>query len=235
MKLITSLLVLAVLLSAGCARKKAEPQADADNPHAGMDMSNNPHAGMDMKNPHAGMEMNGGPGALDLEAMMAGLPEGWSKSEPTSSMRVAQIAIAPVKGDAAAEIAIFHFPGSGGSAAANIERWQNQYTGPKGQPGSEVARTDTAMVNLLTVITTDVSGTQLAQGAMMGSAATKDLPNYRMIASVIETPSGNWFIKAVGPQKTIAANEAKIRGFIKRAKVKEGSASGHGPGDGHGH
>ena len=89
------------------------------------------------------------------------------------------------------------------------------------------------MVNLLTVVTTDVSGTQLAQGAMMGGAATKDQPNYRMIASVIETPSGNWFIKAVGPQKTMAANEAKIRAFVKRAKVKEGSA--HGPGDGHGH
>ena len=139
MKFITSLLVLALLLSAGCARKKAEPQADANDPHAGMDMSKDPHAGMDMKSPHAGMEMSGGPGALDLDGMMAGLPDGWSKTAPTSSMRVAQIAIAPVKGDAGgAEIAVFHFPGSGGSAAANIERWQNQYSGPKGEPGSSV-------------------------------------------------------------------------------------------------
>ena len=244
MKIITSLLVLALLLSAGCVRRKAEPQADATNPHAGIDMSKNPHAGMNMDstNPHAGMDMNNphagmnlsGPGSLDLEAMMAKLPDGWTKTQPLSSMRVAQISIAPAKGDAApAEIAVFHFPGSGGSSAANIERWKSQYAGPGGEPGSAPAKTDTMMVGLLTVVTTDVSGTQLAQSSMMGGAATKDMANYRMIASVIETPSGNWFLKATGPQKTMTANEAKIREFVKRAKVTEGNA--HSAGDGHGH
>jgi hypothetical protein len=221
MKIITPLILAAVLLVAGCAKKKPEDQMNEmmkGNPHAGMQMppGNNPHGGADMGEQPAMPESGG----LNIEIMMAGLPSGWTKSEPTSSMRVAQIAVAPSKGDTEpGEIAIFHFPGSGGSSAANIQRWQSQFTGPKGEPGPDVAKTDTMMVGLLTVITTDVSGVQLAASSMTGEG--KDKPNSRMIASVIETPSGNWFIKAVGPAKTIGDNVAKYRDFLKKAKVKQ--------------
>jgi len=214
------LVATAVLMAAGCSKKKPEAGMDElmrKNPHAGMDMKNLPK-GMGTDNPHGEMAEAGG---LDLDAMLVNLPQGWTKSPPTSSMRLAQIALAPAKGDAeAGEIAVFHFPGTGGSAAANIERWQNQFGGPNGEPGTQTAKTDTMMVGLLTVVTTDVSGTQLAASAMTGEG--KDKPGMRMIATVIETPSGNWFIKCVGPAKTMAAHESKIRAFVKRAKMKDG-------------
>lgn len=227
MRTFVFLLSLALVVAVGCKQKKPAMQDLEGNPHAGMDMSKIPHAGMDMKtNPHAGMNMNESPaavpGGLDLDYMMTSLPDGWKKTEPSSSMRLAQIDIAAAKGDTApATLAVFFFPGSGGSAAANIMRWQNQFTGPKGQPGDEVAKTDTMMVGLLTVVTTDVTGTMLGGAAMTGEE--KDLPNQRMLASVIETPSGNWFIKTTGPVKTMTANEGKLRDFIKKAKVKEKS------------
>jgi hypothetical protein len=228
MKIIAPLLVLLVLLSVGCKQKKPEAmdQMTQGNPHAGMDMKN-PHAGMDMNNPNSGMNAEiptNIPGGLDLDNLTSNLPSGWTKEAPTSSMRLAQISMASVAGDTAkAELVVYHFPGSGGSSMANIERWQNQYTGPKGEPGPSIAKTDTMMVGLLTVITTDVSGTQLASAAM-GMGAAVDKPNYRMVASVIETPSGNWFIKVTGPAKTMAANAANIRSLIKKVKVKEGAA-----------
>jgi hypothetical protein len=53
----------------------------------------------------------------------------------------------------------------------------------------------------------------------MGMGPTEDMKNFRMIASVVETPSGNWFIKAVGPQKTITNHEANIRTLLKRSRV----------------
>lgn len=203
MKNISLLLTLCLLLTVACVPKKKEAQPD------------------EMKLP--GLEQTHqmpSQGAFDYEAMLASLPEGWKRVEPSSSMRVAQVAITPVKGDTVgAELVFFHFPGSGGSAAANIKRWQGQYTGPKGEPGEQVAKTDTMMVGQLQVVTTDVSGTQLAS-AVMGVGSAIDLPNYRMIASVIETPSGNWFIKITGPQKTMSANEDKIRAFLKTARTK---------------
>jgi hypothetical protein len=208
MKILPLIVAAGLLVIAGCGKKP--PQ----NPHAEMDMERLKSM---MQNPHGETAETGG---LDLDAMLSNLPAGWTRTEPTSSMRLAQISLAPAKGDKdSADLAIFHFPGSGGSSAANIERWQNQFKGPKGEPGPEVAKTDTMMVGLLTVITTDVRGTQLAQGGMMGP--DKDVPNSRMIASVIETPSGNWFIKVVGPVKTMAAHEKRIHDFIKRAKLQD--------------
>ena len=211
MKNIVLLLTLMALVAAGCVPKKPEKKVDAmTDPHAGMKMPG-------QQDPHAQMPNQGG---LDYEAMLANLPEGWKRVDPSSSMRVAQANISPVKGDTAvAEVVFFHFPGTGGSADANIKRWQGQFKGPKGEPGEQVAKVDTMMVGLLTVVTTDVTGTQLAS-ASMGMGPPKDLPNYRMIASVIETPSGNWFIKVTGPKNTVAANETKIRNFVKTAKVK---------------
>ncbi|MCX6601644.1 MAG: hypothetical protein NT025_08790 [bacterium] len=208
MKITSFILVIVLLAVAGCGKKAQK------DPHAGLDMERMKSM---MENPHGQMAESGG---LDLDAMLSDLPEGWTRSEPTSSMRLAQISLAPAKGDKdAADLAVSHFPGSGGSSSANIVRWQNQFKGPKGEPGPEVAKTDTTMVGLLTVVTTDVTGTQLAQSGTMGP--DKDAPNSRMIASVIETPSGNWFIKVVGPAKTVAAHEKKIHDFIKRAKLKD--------------
>jgi hypothetical protein len=209
MKILSLILVAALLLVAGCGKKAQK------DPHAGLDMERMKSM---MENPHGEMAESGG---LDLDAMLSNLPDGWTRSEPTSSMRLAQISLSPAKGDKdPADLAVFHFPGSGGSSSANIVRWQNQFKGPKGEPGPEVAKTDTTMVGLLTVITTDVIGTQLAQGGMMGGS-TGEVANSRMIASVIETPSGNWFIKVVGPAKTVAAHEKRIRDFVKRAKLKD--------------
>lgn len=220
MKIILSILSLTLVFSLGCTKKK--PQADMDEL-----MKSDPHAGMNMSamsgDPHGEMTAQGG---LDLDAMLGKLPEGWSKTEPSNSMRLAQIVLAPAKGDKSpGELAVFHFPGTGGSAAANIERWQFQFQGPNGEPGPSLAKTDTMMVGLLTVVTTDLSGTQLGseQAASMGTGPGEDMPNSRMIASVIETPMGNWFIKAVGPEKTLAAHEPKIREFVKRAKMKKGA------------
>jgi len=217
MKYLVFTLVLAVLLSMGCKQNKpqGEMPGRSQSPHAGLDMERMKSR---MENPHEAIIKGG----LDLDYMLTNLPDGWTRTEPTSAMRLAQVSLAAAAGDKnPAELAIFHFPGTGGTAAANIERWQNQFTGPKGEPGSQSAKTDTMMVGLLTVITTDVTGTQIASGGMTGSGPAADLPNMRMIASVIETPSGNWFVKAVGASKTMAAHEGKIREFVKRAKVKE--------------
>jgi hypothetical protein len=218
MKVLIGLLIGLVLLAGGCKGKKTEtpPEHMPANPHAGMKMP----PGM-LENPHGTTSENG---ALDLESLLSNLPEGWTKSDPTSTMRLAQITLAAPKGETEnGELAIFHFPGSGGTSAENILRWQNQFSGPNGEPGPSIAKTDTMMAGLLTVITTDVTGKQLAGGAMMGGGQERS--GMRMMASVVETPSGGWFFKAVGPAKTIAAHQTKIREFLKRAKLKDAARS----------
>ena len=173
------------------------------------------------QNPHG--SMNTGP-KLDLDTMLAKLPEGWKRVEASSSMRVAEIHLKRTKGDTAdAVLAIFHFPGTGGDAASNILRWQNQMKGPNGEPGTDVAVTDTMTLYGISIITTDVTGIQLPSG--MGMGPSSEIPDSRMIASVIETGVGNWFIKVTGPQKTVGKHEEKIRAFLKSAKLAEESGT----------
>ncbi|MBK6765165.1 MAG: hypothetical protein IPG71_02300 [bacterium] len=185
------------------AKKKVE-KAPMENP-----MGDRP------ANPHANA---GGPG-LDVNSLLADLPDGWSKVAPSSSMRIGQVALSKASGDPMdGELAMFHFPGTGGSAMANLERWEGQMTGPKGEPGASIARKDTMMLeNGIRVITVDISGTLLA--STMGTGPSTDQPGSRMIASVLETPGGNYFVKVTGPQKTVAAHESKLRSFLKRAKL----------------
>ncbi len=210
MKLLLSIFLSSLLIiSVGCMPKKPEP------------VKKMPQQDQMKKNPHASMKT--GP-KLDLDEMLAKLPEGWKKVEASSSMRLAEIHLEKAKGDTSdAVMAIFHFPGTGGDAASNIIRWQNQMKGPKGEPGPAVALTDTITLYGITVITTDITGVQLPSG--MGMGPSSEIPDSRMIASVIETGVGNWFFKVTGPAKTVGAHEAKLRAFLKTAKLEEESGT----------
>lgn len=165
-------------------------------------------------NPHG----NSGPG-LDVNSLLANLPEGWSKTTPSSSMRLGQIAMAKAGGDAAdAEMAVFHFPGTGGSSMANLERWEGQMQGPNGEPGASVSKTDSMRLeNGIMVITVDITGTMLP--STMGTGPATEQKDYRMLASVLETPAGNYFLKVTGPKNTVAAHYEKYRAFLKSAKL----------------
>jgi hypothetical protein len=203
---IAFLLSILIIASWGCMPNKPEPVKQA--PQQQNPMKTNPHT-----------QVQEGPG-LDLDGMLASLPSGWKKVQSTSSMRIAEVSMERVKGDTAdAVMAVFHFPGTGGDAASNILRWQNQMKGPNGEPGEKVAKTDTTRLYGITVITTDITGTLLPSG--MGVGPTSEVPDSRMIASVIETGVGNWFFKVTGPKNTIAAHQEKYREFLKTAKLKE--------------
>jgi hypothetical protein len=195
------------LIFSACVPKRPEPKKKLEA-----------EGNMPQANPHAQESTGGG---LDIDGLLASLPEGWKKETPSSNMRLGQASLALSPGDTGkAELAIFHFPGTGGSATANIARWQAQFTGPKGEPGADVAKTDSMKVGPLKVVTTAISGTQLAGNAAMGTGPAVDLPNSRMLASVIETPGGNFFLKLTGPEKTISAHEARYRALLQKAKTK---------------
>lgn len=198
-----------IVWAIGCVPEKPQKKAEK----APMEKMDKP-MGETPANPHA----KSGPG-LDLNSFMADLPDGWTKTTPSSNMRLGQASLARSGGDNAdGELAIFHFPGTGGSSMANLERWESQMKGPNGEPGAQVAKTDSMKLdNGIMVITIDITGTMLP--STMGTGPSSEQPNYRMLASVLETPAGNYFVKLTGPKNTIAAHSDKYRTFLKRAKL----------------
>jgi hypothetical protein len=141
-------------------------------------------------------------------------PAEWKARPASSSMRVAEF-ILPRTADADAdgELIVYYFGGTGGSVDANIERWTGQMQTPEGAAVAPPAR-DSRTINGLKVTTVDVAGTYIAE-VRPGSSERHNKPGYRMRASVIETPRGPYFIKAVGPTATMAKWEPAFAEFLK--------------------
>ena len=141
-------------------------------------------------------------------------PPDWLAEKPSSKARVAQYKLPKAEGDKEdAQLVIYYFGATeGGSASANIERWISQVEQPEGT--SEKPRTETFPVNGLKISSVDVAGTYIAEMAP-GSTERHNDPNYRLRAAVIETPKGSYYLKLVGPQKTVERWAPEIDKFVR--------------------
>jgi hypothetical protein len=160
--------------------------------------------------------------ALSITAHAAGLtftaPAGWKTVPTSSSMRVAQYALPRAAGDAQdAELVVYYFGGTGGTVEANIERWVGQMQQPDGRPSSAVAKRQSRTINSLKVTLVDVPGTYVAE-MTPGSQQRHNSPDFHLRAAVIETSNGPYFIKLVGPSKTISAHDKQFETFLSSVK-----------------
>jgi hypothetical protein len=147
-------------------------------------------------------------------------PDGWKTVPTSSNMRVAQFALPRAAGDAAdAELIVYFFGGSGGTVAANIERWIGQMQQPDGRSSAAVAKQTPRTLNGLAATLVDVSGTYVAE-MTPGTKERHNSPNFRLRAVVIETPGGPYFVKLVGPAKTVAAHEKTFEQFLASVRYR---------------
>ena len=129
-------------------------------------------------------------------------PDGWLAEAPNNPMRKAQYRLPGPAGDG--EMAVFFFPGAGGSVNANLDRWYGQFKQPDGTQTKDKVVSQNKEVNGLKVTVVYVTGTYLkSRDASMMGGPVDEMANYAMRAAIVETTNGPWFYKAVGPQKTI--------------------------------
>lgn len=140
------------------------------------------------------------------------VPAGWVEEERSSTMRVAQYRLPKAPADTEdASLVLYYFgQGQGGSTAANMERWISQMK----QADGGKAREEQLEANGLKVTTIDVSGTYVAETAP-GSGAFHNKPGYRLRAAVVETPKGSYFVKLVGPEKTVTQWNESFLSYLK--------------------
>jgi hypothetical protein len=148
-------------------------------------------------------------------------PAGWVEEKTTSTMRVAQFKLPKVADDTedASLVLYFFGTGQGGGTAANIERWVGQMKQPDGGDSNSKAKEEALTVNGLKVSTVDVAGTNTAELAP-GSGEFHNKPNYRLRAAVIETPKGSYYLKLVGPEKTVAKWDKSVTELVKSFEFK---------------
>jgi hypothetical protein len=147
------------------------------------------------------------------------VPAGWVEEERSSSMRVAQYKLPRAESDTEdASLVLYYFgKGQGGTAAANVERWASQMRQTDGSKAKITEESFTA--NGMKVTTVDGAGTYVAETAP-GSGEFLNKPGFRLRAAVIETPNGSYYVKLVGPEKTVTHwNEAFVS-YLKSFEFK---------------
>ena len=149
------------------------------------------------------------------------VPAGWVEEERSSSMRVAQYRLPKAAGDAEdASLVLYYFgQGQGGSTAANIERWIGQIQQADGSASKDKAKEENLEAHGLKVTTVDVSGTYVAETAP-GSGTFHNKPGYRLRAAVVETPKGSYFVKLVGPEKTVTQWNESFLSYLRSFEFK---------------
>ena len=154
--------------------------------------------------------------AFQKSSLKFTVPAGWIEEERTSSMRIAQYRLPKTETDTEdASLVLYYFGGQGGSATANIERWIGQMKQAEGHS----AKQENMEVNGLKVTTVDVAGTYVAETAP-GSGTFHNNPGYRLRAAVVETPNGPYFVKLVGPEKTVTRWNESFLSYVKSFEFK---------------
>lgn len=188
------------------------------NRRAGSQPAGGANAGLPANHPPIGKTA---PPDTSGPAVKFDAPPEWKSTPPKSNMRKAQYVLPRAAGDAAdGELVIFYFgKGEGGGVMDNLDRWKAQMTAADGKPlpDSAVVR-DQFEAGGMKVHLIDIAGTYAAGAMVPGQPAAAPVANYRMIAAVIESPNGPWFVKATGPVETISQQREAIRAFIASAK-----------------
>lgn len=147
-------------------------------------------------------------------------PIEWTSVATESAMRVAQFQLPRAEGDPEdAELVVYYFGGEGGAVEANLERWTNQMVQPDGRPSSDVATTTSFEVETLTVTVLDVPGIYAAE-VQPGSGMRYYKRGYRLMAAVVETPSGPYFFKLTGPGRTVTGWESDFTSLLESVSVE---------------
>jgi hypothetical protein len=136
-------------------------------------------------------------GGLSFQA-----PAEWKPSQPSTSMRKAQMKIEPAEGDSTpAELVVFAFQGGAGTLDANIERWQKQFRDKDGNPPR--ADVKTVKGKNCEVSRVEIAG-HYVPPSFPGQAQAPEIENARLLGAIVLTEQTGYFIRLVGPEKTIS-------------------------------
>ncbi len=142
-------------------------------------------------------------------------PANWEWVESTSQMRKAQLKVTDAASKAIADVAFYYFGTRGaGTVQANVDRWLKQFSEPSDQINAKIEHS--------TVGKTKVTYVQ-AEGTYnsgMPGGPTTPMPGYALIGTIIESDSGNVFVRMTGPKDLVKSSLAEFKKMIENAANK---------------
>jgi hypothetical protein len=153
---------------------------------------------------------------VEIDGLKSAAPASWKKGQPTSQMQYAVFTLPKAAGDKEdATLTIYYFQGQGGGVDANVKRWQGMFKAPAG----ENSKKEAMKVGDVPVTTVDISGTYLFKARPFDpNAKTEEKPDFRMIGVVFESKKGPYFMRLVGPAKTVEKHKKEFDDWLKNFK-----------------
>lgn len=164
------------------------------------------------------------PQEISLGNLSATVPGEWTSQPPNKEFRLLQFALPNANGVKEPTVMIvFHFgKGGGGTVDDNVKRWQGMMRQPDGKPSSERATVRKSEREGVRLTTLDLPGTYLEKPFPFSDEVTQR-PDYRLLAAVIETTredgDGPYFVRLVGPAKTIDAAAPGWKSFTDSIRL----------------
>lgn len=123
-------------------------------------------------------------------------------------MRKAQLEIA--RGPDKAEVTFFHFGASeGGSAEDNVKRWYAQFPGSEDKHITEHQQVGAVKITFAMTAGTFSSG--------MPGGPTTPMTDYALCGAILESATGNVFIKMTGPNAVVKASTEAFKKMVSDA------------------
>lgn len=154
---------------------------------------------------------------IEARGLTFQVPKSWKSSPPSSAMRAAQLKVDPAEGDAEpAELVVFAFPGGVGTLEDNLKRWQEQFVDKEGKRPNVVSEKRKGKDTEVTFV--EIAGRYVA-AVTPGGAQKLDKPDFRLLGAIVETPRVAYFLKMVGPDKTMSAAKPAFDALISSISV----------------
>lgn len=145
-------------------------------------------------------------------------PKTWKSDPPSSRMRLAQLKVEPIEGDAfAAELIVYAFPGGAGTIDDNIKRWQNQFK----DKSDNVPKPDVKKVKCKNIEATRVETSGRYHPAQFGGKPEPDRDDARLLGAIVVTDRVSYFLKMVGPDKTMNKLRPEFDALLATLSVKD--------------
>jgi hypothetical protein len=156
-----------------------------------------------------------------LGGLKSAAPADWKAQKSSSEMRAYQFKLPKADGDKEdAELVIFHFgPQGGGTVPDNIKRWKAMFVPPSGKTIDDVAKVSELKVGDADVTYLALEGTYKFKERPFDPNAKEELkPDWRMVGIVFGSKNGPYYIRFVGPAKTVAKHQKAFDEWLKAFK-----------------
>ena len=157
----------------------------------------------------------------EIDGLKSTAPAAWKQAKATNEMQVHVFTIPKGDGDKYdAQLTVFFFgSGGGGGSKANLDRWKGMIKPAEGTKAEDAFKTTDMKVGEIKVTILEGNGDYVHKARPFDQNDKGELrTNYRLVGVIFESPNGPYFMRMVGPQKTMEANKKAFEGWLKNFK-----------------